>query len=149
MDAPIDESTKRTVQKIPLLTTRAGPRDGEQWTKRLKEEYLALIQYVKMNKEADNDWFTIESNKAGTRWTGKCWSFHNGLRYEFDLEFEIPATYPVANPELCIPELEGKTSKMYRGGKICLTIHFAPLWQKNVPRFGVAHALALGVSGAI
>lgn len=32
------------------------------------------------------------------------------------------------------------------GGKICLTIHFAPLWQKNVPRFGIAHALALGVS---
>ncbi|KUF92629.1 Histone-lysine N-methyltransferase ATX3 [Phytophthora nicotianae] len=100
MDAPIDENTKRTVQKIPLLTTRAGPRDGESWTKRLKEEYLALIQYVKMNKEADNDWFTIES----------------------------------------------KTSKMYRGGKICLTIHFAPLWQKNVPRFGVAHALALGLA---
>lgn len=87
-------------------------------------------QYVKMNKEADNDWFTIESNKTGTRyvsshvrsrshqckhspecvcctldlttcngawgclthahrWTGKCWSFHNGLRYEFDLEFEV------------------------------------------------------------
>lgn len=51
----------------------------------------------------------------------------------------------MSNPELCIPELEGKTSKMYRGGKICLTIHFAPLWQKNVPRFGIAHALALGV----
>ncbi|OWZ10271.1 Ubiquitin-fold modifier-conjugating enzyme 1 [Phytophthora megakarya] len=146
MDAPIDEQTKRTVQQIPLLTTRAGPRDGEDWTKRLKEEYLALIQYVKTNKEADNDWFTIESNKAGTRWSGKCWAFHNGLRYEFELEFEIPATYPVANPELCIPELEGKTSKMYRGGKICLTIHFAPLWQKNVPRFGVAHALALGLA---
>jgi hypothetical protein len=23
------------------------------------------------------------------RWTGKCWSFYNGLRYEFDLEFEV------------------------------------------------------------
>lgn len=44
MDAPIDDDTKRTVQKIPLLATRAGPRDGENWTKRLKEEYLALIQ---------------------------------------------------------------------------------------------------------
>jgi len=44
MDAPIDENTKRTVQQIPLLTTRAGPRDGESWTTRLKEEYLALIQ---------------------------------------------------------------------------------------------------------
>lgn len=44
MDAPIDETTKSAVQKLPLLTTRAGPRDGENWTKRLKEEYLALIQ---------------------------------------------------------------------------------------------------------
>lgn len=44
MDAPIDDDTKRTVQKIPLLSTRAGPRDGADWTVRLKEEYLALIQ---------------------------------------------------------------------------------------------------------
>ena len=44
MNAPIDDNTKSTVQKIPLLVTRAGPRDGEDWTKRLKEEYLALIQ---------------------------------------------------------------------------------------------------------
>jgi hypothetical protein len=29
-------------------------------------------------------------------------------------------TYPATNPELCLPELEGKTAKMYRGGKICL-----------------------------
>ena len=40
---------------------------------------------------------------------------------------------------------QGKTVKMYRGGKICLTDHFQPLWQRNVPRFGLAHALALGL----
>ena len=34
----------------------------------------------------------------------------------------------------------------YRGGRICLDAHFAPLWNKNAPRFGIAHALALGVS---
>ena len=34
----------------------------------------------------------------------------------------------------------------YRGGKICLTDHFKPLWARNVPRFGIAHAMALGVS---
>jgi hypothetical protein len=34
---------------------------------------------------------------------------------------------------------------MYRGGKICLDIHFAPLWAKNTPKFGIAHALAAGV----
>lgn len=79
------------------------------------------------------------------RWTGTCWSYHNGIKYEFDLSFEIPVTYPVTNPELCLPELDGKTAKMYRGGKICLTEHFQPLWQRNVPRFGIAHALALGL----
>lgn len=85
----------------------------------------------------------------------------------------MPVTYPATNPELCLPELDGKTAKMYRyvyawssaiffpplrsvyvhppssflcsGGKICLSIHFMPLWAKNVPRFGIAHALALGV----
>ena len=34
---------------------------------------------------------------------------------------------------------------MYRGGKICLDIHFAPIWAKNTPKFGIAHALAIGV----
>jgi len=34
---------------------------------------------------------------------------------------------------------------MYRGGKICLDIHFSPLWSKNVPNFGIAHALILAV----
>eukprot|EP01118_Nematostelium_gracile_P011739 TRINITY_DN4215_c0_g2_i1.p1 TRINITY_DN4215_c0_g2~~TRINITY_DN4215_c0_g2_i1.p1 ORF type:complete len:202 (+),score=58.72 TRINITY_DN4215_c0_g2_i1:93-608(+) len=142
----MDESTKQTVQKIPLLTTKAGPRDADLWVKRLKEEYTALIKYVQINKEADNDWFQLESNKTGTRWTGKCWYIYNFLRYEFDLEFEIPATYPVTAPELQLPELEGLTPKMYRGGKICLTIHFKPLWAKNVPHFGIAHALALGLA---
>ena len=94
---------------------------------------------------AGNEWFTIQSNKTGTRWTGKVWCIHNLLKYEFDLEFEIPATYPATAPELALPELDGKTAKMYRGGKICLTIHFKPLWAKNAPHFGIAHALCLGM----
>lgn len=44
IEPPIDETTKKTVQKIPLLTTRAGPRDGDKWIERLKEEYQALIK---------------------------------------------------------------------------------------------------------
>jgi hypothetical protein len=27
-----------------------------------------------------------------------------------------------------------------------LTLHFTPLWAKNVPKFGIAHALALGLA---
>ena len=38
-----DEGTKSTVQKIPLLTVKAGPRDPD-WGDRLKEEYAALIK---------------------------------------------------------------------------------------------------------
>lgn len=71
---------------------------------------------------------------------------HELVRYEFDLQFEIPATYPATPIELELPELDGKTHKMYRGGKICLDVHFAPLWAKNQPKFGIAHALAAGVS---
>lgn len=55
-------------------------------------------------------------------------------------------TYPATAPEIALPELDGKTAKMYRGGKICLTDHFKPLWSRNVPKFGIAHAMALGVS---
>lgn len=56
---------------------------------------------------------------------------HNFIKYEFDFRFDVPATYPAVAPEIELPELEGKTAKMYRGGKICLTIHFKPLWAKN------------------
>lgn len=59
--------------------------------------------------------------------------------------FQIPITYPATAPEIALPELDGKTAKMYRGGKICLTDHFKPLWARNVPKFGIAHAMALGV----
>ncbi len=66
-------------------------------------------------------------------------------KYEFDVEFDIPITYPTCAPEIALPELDGKTAKMYRGGKICLTDHFKPLWAKYVPKFGIAHAMALGL----
>lgn len=51
------------VAAIPTLKTSAGPRDDENWGMRVKEEYIALIQYIKQNKERDNDWFKLQSNK--------------------------------------------------------------------------------------
>ncbi|KAL4107345.1 hypothetical protein QTP88_017706 [Uroleucon formosanum] len=139
------EKTKKTLSSIPLLKTKAGPRDVDLWPQRLKEEYQSLIQYVQNNKAADNDWFRLESNKEGTKWFGKCWVFQNQLKYEFDIEFDIPVTFPTTAPEIALPELDGKTAKMYRGGKICLSDHFKPLWARNVPKFGISHALALGL----
>eukprot|EP00051_Salpingoeca_urceolata_P004921 m.68879 g.68879 ORF g.68879 m.68879 type:complete len:170 (+) comp13935_c1_seq2:181-690(+) len=141
----VDAATKSTLQKLPLMKTNAGPRDGEKWVARLKEELTALITYVKNNKAVDNDWFRLECNKDGTKWFGKCWTVVDLLTYEFEIEFEMPVTYPASAPEIALPELDGKTAKMYRGGKICLTDHFKPLWARNQPRFGVAHAMALGL----
>lgn len=74
------------------------------------------------------------------RWFGKCWYIHELLKYEFGIEFDvsgeetggaggtaglgggadprvplqIPVTYPATAPEIAIPELDGKTAKMYR-----------------------------------
>eukprot|EP00871_Galdieria_phlegrea_P001873 jgi/Galph1/2687/GphlegSOOS_G1342.1 len=141
----MDDKTKHTVQKLPLLTVRAGPRDGSRWEERLREELSALISYVKLNKDTDRDWFFVDCDPKGINWSGKCWYYLDNIRYEFDLTFEIPVTYPMTPPELILPQLEGKTAKMYRGGKICQTLHFQPLWLRNVPRFGIAHCLALSL----
>lgn len=40
----VDEGTRATLSNIPLLKTRAGPRDKELWVQRLKEEYQAMIK---------------------------------------------------------------------------------------------------------
>lgn len=61
---------------------------------------------------------------------------------------QIPVTYPTTAPEIALPELDGKTAKMFRGGKICISDHFKPLWARNVPKFGISHAMALGVSNS-
>ncbi|KAL1240673.1 Ubiquitin-fold modifier-conjugating enzyme [Trichinella spiralis] len=103
---------KKSLSSIPVLKTKAGPRDQALWTQRLKEEYSTLIKYIEMNKENDTDWFRLESDSNGTRWF----------------------------------ELDGLTPKMFRGGKICLSDHFKPLWSRNVPKFGIAHAFALGLA---
>ena len=83
--------------------------------------------------------------KPGTRWFGKCWHFQDLKKYEFDFEFDIPETYPMTAPEIALPELDGKTDKIHRGGKIYMTEHFQTLWRRNAPRFGIAHVIALGL----
>ena len=40
----VDEATKKTLAAIPLLKTKAGPRDKDSWVIRLKEEYSSLIK---------------------------------------------------------------------------------------------------------
>jgi ufm1-conjugating enzyme 1 len=50
---------------------------------------VSLIEYIKINKEEDNEWFNIESNKDGTSWKGKCWYIHNLTKYTFQLQFQV------------------------------------------------------------
>jgi hypothetical protein len=41
----VDEVTRKTLSGIPLLKTKAGPKDDPKlWIQRLKEEYQALIK---------------------------------------------------------------------------------------------------------
>ena len=47
----VDAATKKTLAAIPLLKTKAGPRDKEEWPQRLKEEVTSLIKvslFIKM-----------------------------------------------------------------------------------------------------
>lgn len=78
--ASLDDSTKQTLKKLLLLKINAGPRDGNLWLERLKEEYNALITFINNNKASDSDWFRLESNADGTRWFGKCWHFHKMIK---------------------------------------------------------------------
>ncbi len=37
------DAMKKTLMAIPMMTVKAGPRDGEPWKGRLKQELMALI----------------------------------------------------------------------------------------------------------
>ena len=129
-------------EKLKVFESNAGPTDAE-WKKRLKEEYIGIISYIQYNKSIGNDWVTLNSNAEGTRWSGTCSITINYVKHSFAFEIEIPIGYPRAPPELCIPSLKDKTVKMYRGGFICLSAHFAPLWVQRAPKVGLGHLLSL------
>ena len=76
------------VKGVPMLKTKSGPRD-KNWPERVKEEYTALIEYIKVNQDDDNEWFEIAPNDDFTKWEGKCWYFYNYKKYEFRLQFEV------------------------------------------------------------
>jgi ufm1-conjugating enzyme 1 len=146
MSAVVPPSSSGSPSGLPLFTSTSTPLESG-WEARLREEYVALIEYSKQAKEKQTDWFRIKaSDPQGLKWEGTCWQYVNHERFEFDFVLELPASYPAAPPDIFLPYFEGKTPKMYRGGRICLDIHFQPLWIKNAPKFGIIHALALGLS---
>ena len=62
-----DTNSNDPVRRIPLLSVNAGPKDAK-WPDRQKEEFVALVEYMKIIKEDDNDWFFIEPNEDCTKW---------------------------------------------------------------------------------
>lgn len=42
----MDDKTKKTLSAIPLMKTKAGPREKDAWPLRLKEEYQSLIKVI-------------------------------------------------------------------------------------------------------
>lgn len=135
-------------ESIPTCTMNSGPHgDKKLWESRVKEEYAALIAYIRQLKSRDAVFFSLkEDGNDGVTWSGECWQFVNDEKHTFKMRFTIPASYPSAPPDIILPELERYTTKMWRGGRICTDDHFIPLWRRNVPRFGLAHALAYGLS---
>lgn len=55
----VDAATKKSLSEIPMMRTKAGPRDKDAWVQRLKEEFKGLITYVENNKASDTDWFRL------------------------------------------------------------------------------------------
>eukprot|EP01138_Halocafeteria_seosinensis_P014348 gb/GECG01014649.1/.p1 GENE.gb/GECG01014649.1/~~gb/GECG01014649.1/.p1 ORF type:complete len:184 (+),score=24.62 gb/GECG01014649.1/:1-552(+) len=136
MSASAAAASGPAVEGLPLLKAiDAGPlSDKGQWEARLKEEFRILIEYQKDKKAQDSDWFSVKpADKKCIKWEGKCWIFVSGVKYQFGFEFEIPSTYPTAPFEIIVPELDGKTVKMYKGGKICLSDHFFSALEKKCP----------------
>jgi ufm1-conjugating enzyme 1 len=134
-----------TDSTLPIFHINAGPLKAA-WQDRLKEELVALIDLVERNTAKDNDWFDIQPlDETGVEWEGTCWYIYEHVKYEFRVHFEIPATYPATPIEIELPELDANTEKMYRGGKICLDIHFAPLWRSMAPKYGIVHCLCLAL----
>ena len=132
---------KNAGQDWELLT----PMD-ERWNTRLRQEVAALISLIKKDKENSQGWFTLRpENERGITWKGTCMKWHKDLKYEFALQVVLPATYPLSPPEISLPELKEKSEKLYRGGHICLDIHFTPVWHERKGAGGIAFALVHGL----
>ena len=54
---------------------------------------------------------------------------------------DVPVSLPLVQLQKLLSSCVACT-----GVGVCLSAHFKPLWCKNVPHFGIAHALALGLA---
>ncbi|XP_037267798.1 ubiquitin-fold modifier-conjugating enzyme 1 isoform X2 [Falco rusticolus] len=105
-----EEAARRAVAELPLLRTSAGPRDREGWAPRLKEEYRALIQVCRAKPRRSGSPVRREQQARRQRLVP---SRVQRRGHPVVREVLIPVTYPSTAPEIAIPELDGKTAKMY------------------------------------
>ena len=112
----------------------------------MKQEYRALIAY----QQADVQGRGMTGSASSRTRAVRCGRARSGAYTSCcGTRSTSNSTYPspirTSPPELALPELDGKTKKVYRGGKICLDVHFWPLWAGHAPHFGIVHAIALGL----
>ena len=175
----VDAATKKALSGIPLMKTKAGPRDKEvpslnwrpsnmsrcgqpdwkrniwDWSSKIRwygyaitlrsgqliqeQWYLYKTRYITNNKEADNDWFRLESNKEGTRWFGKCWHYHNQAKNKPYILKASPTTPTGPQEKLSFPQI---CPKMPRNGpkmakktqNVPKCPKYDPIWPQNGQR---------------
>lgn len=98
----VDAVTKKTLGQIPLLKTRAGPRDGDLWVQRLKEEYQSLIAVSKQYLYI-SDWIGKKYNckyNHRTRYSSNqnCWYSYSINQFHIDKKKISDAWIELPNP---------------------------------------------------
>ena len=200
--AGIDDATKATMSKLPLCTIKAGPRDGEDWIKRVKEEYKALIQVrppvtrarrrpcsraaaapppravpasqqgggqrVVYDRGGEQDRHAVAGQGVDLPRLDQV-RVRPGVRHSRELpergararaagarrqdREDVPRRQGARRRHRCCcgrrccapPARTRPRSPPPPPAQICLDSHFRPLWARNEPRFGIAHAMALGM----
>lgn len=75
------ENTKKALSSIPLLKTKAGPRDVDLWPQRLKEEYQSLIQVSEEQQSIRQDRLLLSDTIDDSRYVRTLGPERTGNRF--------------------------------------------------------------------
>jgi hypothetical protein len=90
---------------LPVLTCADGPTAARAaWQARLLDEYKAIIEYQKSMAASDSSWFKLAADASGCKWSGSCWYYHKGLRYELPVVVEVSEHVPQHALRRCAPK---------------------------------------------
>ncbi|RXH71524.1 hypothetical protein DVH24_018879 [Malus domestica] len=114
---------------------------------------ISRFEYTQMNKSNDNDWFRISAaNPKGTRWTGKCWYVYTSSSTSSISSSISPS--PTPPPHLNSSSLTRRQDPKGRPYFDFTIFPLPPFLFSDCnlsplisgPRFGMAHALCLGLA---